>query len=280
MDQTLDNTEKISVQDNQDDSHTDADASVYEARAREMDWKPKEQFKGDPSKWIDAKAYVERAETVLPVVKGLLRKTREELEEVKKAAQNWVELNKADTARRETEWKAKLSEAIQSKKDAIAQGDGDKVIEAEATIDDLKASKPQPQKEAPKVDPVFTAWKAENPWYGTDRKRTLKANVIGADLSADDPETGAPGLRGRVLYDAVLKEMEEQEQAAQGTARAGPQRAGKAAAIVKGDKSYENLKPEFREKCDTQFKYFGSKGTPEAWRKSWISQATDDMFRS
>ena len=30
-----------------------------EARAREMGWKPQEEFHGDPSRWVDAEAYVE-----------------------------------------------------------------------------------------------------------------------------------------------------------------------------------------------------------------------------
>ncbi len=268
----VDNTETTSVQDSQDDSQSDTDAG-HEAKAREMGWKPKEQFKGDESKWIDAKSYVERGETVLPIVKAQLRKTQDELEEVKKAALAWTAHTEAAAKREVGEWKAKYDAAIQSKKDAIAQGDGEKVIEAEAAIDDLKASKPQPQKETPKVHPDFAAWKAENPWYQTDEERTLQANLIGARLAAQ-------GLQGRKLFDAVNEKLAEFEKMASGTARAGAQRGGKPSAETKGVKSYENLKPEMRAECDRQFKHFGGKGTPEAWRARWISQADDTMFRS
>lgn len=33
----------------------------HETKAREMGWTPKEEFKGDPDKWVDAKDWVERA---------------------------------------------------------------------------------------------------------------------------------------------------------------------------------------------------------------------------
>lgn len=273
MDQAIDSGENTSVQGGQDASQTETDAKSYEAKAREMGWKPEEQFKGDKSKWIDAKSYVERGETVLPIVQAQLRKTREELEEVRKTAQEWVEFNKADTARREAEWKVQLDAAIQSRKDAIAQGDGDKVVEAEAQIDELKASKPQSKKEAATVHPDFAAWRAENEWYGTDKKRTLQANMIGADLAAE-------GLRGRELFDAVNVKLAEFDEMAQGKARGGPQRGGRPANETRGAKVYENLKPEFRDACDRAFKHFGGKSKPEDFRKTWTSQASDDMFRS
>lgn len=266
MEQTVDTSETTSVQDDKVERN-------YEAEASKMGWQPEEKFKGDKSKWVDAKSFVERGEEVLPIVKAELRKTREELAEFRKTADEFAAFNKAAHEREKREWETKLREATQAKKEAITQGDGDKVIEAEATIDTLKANRPEPQKEVQKLDPEFKSWLDENEWYGKDKTRTMQANVIGLSLAEG-------GLRGRALYDAVSEKLVEFDQKESGTTRTGPQRGGKVAAATKGQRTYENLKQEAKEQCDRQYKYFGGKGTEEAWRKTWTSRADDELFRS
>lgn len=264
MDQTLDTKENESVKHGEERN--------FEAEASKMGWVPQEKFRGDPQRWVDAKTFVARGEEVLPIVKAQLRETRAELDEVKKAAVEWQKLNEAATERQVGEWKAKYEEAIRTKKEAIAEGDGDKFTAAEATQRELEATRPQPKTEAKQVDPEFKSWLDENPWYATDRTKRLKADLIGADLLQD-------GLRGRALYDAVATRMQDEERASTGTQRTGAQRGGRTAAATKGGRTYQNLKPEFREQCDRSFKAFGGKGKPEQWQESWLSKATEDMFQ-
>jgi hypothetical protein len=45
-----------------------------ETRAKSMGWIPKEEFKGDESNWRPANEFVERAETLLPIVKATSKK--------------------------------------------------------------------------------------------------------------------------------------------------------------------------------------------------------------
>src|SRR6478752_6584298 len=47
----------------------------FEAEAKEHGWTAKEDFKGDPARWVDAKTFVEKADEVMP----LLRKKTEVL---------------------------------------------------------------------------------------------------------------------------------------------------------------------------------------------------------
>lgn len=266
MEETLDTNENASVK-NEGERN-------YEAEASKMGWVPQEKFRGDPERWVDAASFVKRGEEVLPIVKAQLRETRAELDEVKKAATEWQRMQEQDYARREVEWKAQLEQARQDRKDAVAQGDGEKFEAAETAVRELETAKPKdPKADAPKgPDPEFKAWLDENPWYASDRKLRLKADLIGADLVQD-------GLRGRALYDAVKAKLDESEQASTGTTRSGPQRGGRTAASTKGARTYENLKPEFRAECDRSFKHFGGKGKPEQWRESWLSKATEEMFQ-
>jgi hypothetical protein len=266
MDTTVDNDANASVKDTEDRN--------YEAEASKMGWKPETEFKGDKAKWIDAKSFVARGEEVLPIVKAELKKTRAELDEFRKTAQEFAAFNEAAREREVSEWKAKYEEAVRSKSEAITQGDGAAAIEADAKLEELKANRPEPKKEVLKPDPEFSAWHADNDWYGKDDERTLQANLIAASISKKQ------GLKGRALYDAVSEKLGEFEAVASGKARTGSQRGGKVAAETKGARTYENLKPEFREQCDRQFKFFGGKGTEEAWRKSWVSKADNELFRS
>ena len=261
MDQTIDTQESPPVNTTVASGETN-----FEAEARRTKWVPKEEYPGDPQKWVDAETWVKRGD-----LKHQLRQTQRELEEVKQAAQEWKKFNEQATQREVAEWKAKYEEAIQAKKQALSENDGDKFIEAEATQRRLESERPQPKQEV-KEDPEFAAWKAENAWYGTDKAKTMKAMLIGTDLVNE-------GLRGKALYEKVSERLAEHEKEMAGS-RPSPQRAGKPTVIAKGVRSYDNLLPEHQQNCDRQYKYFAEgKTTPEAWRKNWVQQASENMFR-
>jgi hypothetical protein len=261
MGEALDTAESTSVK--------DVEGKEHEAEALKLGWVPKEKFRGNPERWVDAKAYVDRGNEVLPIVKAQLRKTEAELEEFKKTSAEWRTFSEAHTERQVNEWKAKYEEAVRDKSAALTQGDGEKFVEAEARQKQLEAEKPQPPKtEATKgPDPEFKAWLDENPWYVSDRKKRLKADLIGADLVQD-------GLRGRALYDAVKERLEELEQDSTGTTRSGPQRGGRTAASTKGARTYENLKPDYKDACDRFVKTMGVK------QADYVAKCDEDAFRS
>ena len=54
------------------------EVAEVETRALAMGWQPKEQFKGDPSKWRPAEEYVQRGEELLPIVQASERRLRQE----------------------------------------------------------------------------------------------------------------------------------------------------------------------------------------------------------
>ena len=54
----------------------------YEAEARDMGHIPKEEFKGNPDQWVDAKTFVERGEKFLPIVKSQLKQSEGKVTEL------------------------------------------------------------------------------------------------------------------------------------------------------------------------------------------------------
>ena len=54
-----------------------------ETKAREMGWKPLEEFKGNPDNWRDAEVFVERGEEILPIVRKDNEKLRAEVAQTK-----------------------------------------------------------------------------------------------------------------------------------------------------------------------------------------------------
>ena len=53
----------------------------YEAEAKEMGWVPQDQYHDDPTKWVDAKDFVERGEHILPILRANNKKIKKELSE-------------------------------------------------------------------------------------------------------------------------------------------------------------------------------------------------------
>jgi DNA-directed RNA polymerase len=67
-----------------------------QARALEMGWIPPERYKGDPERFIDADAFVERGETILPIVKKRAEKLEAELAALRGRVSKQDELLKAN----------------------------------------------------------------------------------------------------------------------------------------------------------------------------------------
>jgi hypothetical protein len=56
----------------------------YDAEARSRGWAPEEEFKGDKARWVDAKTFVERTDTMMPLLKADRDRLKRELADIKK----------------------------------------------------------------------------------------------------------------------------------------------------------------------------------------------------
>lgn len=195
--------------------------------AREMGWRPREEFRGDPEKWVDAETFVSRGEHYIPIINADRRKLREKAEELEaglretrdllRASQEAIEELKkyhADDTRRQVE--AARKQLIEQLKEARDSGDVDAELKLQRQLNKaeaaLEAEPPAPSPApaaapAPVKDPDFEAWLAENQWFTTSpRKRGLAMGV--ADEIKSDPAT--KHLTGKAFYQKLSEELEKE----------------------------------------------------------------------
>lgn len=282
----------------QETENTEAPAPTHEALARSMGWKPLEEFRGDPEKWVEASEFVSRSEHYLPLIKKDRDRLRAQLEATERrvnemaaalsasqeAISAFKEYQSAETKRQVERARKELVEQLRAARDS-----GDVELEAEAIggLAKIDAAKPTPTPPAPpapapspQTDPEFLAWKADNPWFETDKRKTALAAAIAQELRAD-PET--KNLYGRAFYDRVSEEVlgyTKPAASAPAPSPAAPRVASSrpAGGTSRVAKSYSDLPAEAREACDS----FASKlvGPGRAYKTldDWRAHYTKQYF--
>ena len=190
-----------------------------EERAKIMGWVPKEDFKGDPERWTSAEDYVERADTIMPIMKATMNKYEKTIEsqsgELKANKKDIAELR--ETMRKLATTNQKVSEHAYNKaletirkeqEQAITDGDGEKFHRLEKDKDDLMNNKPEPvEVQSPPPDtatnPEYQAWVADNPWYEDNPKLRKYADSVVYGKAQ------MTGKTGRELMDLLVEEVKE-----------------------------------------------------------------------
>ena len=147
------------------------------AKAEDMGWTPKDQFKGDPSKWLPAAEFVRRGEEFVPFLKATNKKLDAKVHKLESTVAKLAEHN-AKTDERAYEralrdLKAELATAAQS-------GDAEAVDQITDEIADLKTAKAAPRDT---FEDTFNAWKADNAWYDNDPDLQAYAFGVGQELA-------------------------------------------------------------------------------------------------
>jgi cytochrome c556 len=248
------------------DVNVEAQTKATEKEARLLGWVPKEDFR-DGDAWVDAETFVKRGKEINPILRKnneiLLKKLEQatgEIAEVKKAAKEFEKFQKDQAERKVKEITNQLAVLKESRKDAITSGDGEAVVAIEEQMDELKAEKQttleetkapvvEPQAKTQVLDPLVVAWMDKNEWFGVDRKLTVLANEVGAELNQKNPN-----LRGEAFFDALDDALvaefpekfgkKERANPVEGTTK-GSSRPTSGSA-----KSYKNLPSDAKAACD------------------------------
>lgn len=230
--------------------------SPAEAEARLLGWRPLEEFDGPEDKFRSAEDFLAEGKRI----NGFLRKDLDKLRnEVSRRDQDIAELKQTLSEfaafHRETEKKAyerAKAELLAAKKDAIREGDGDKVVELEEKMEQLRELDPgklAPKAPPPQVDPVFAGWVNENKWFAENAKLRVVANGYGELLRQE-----APGLVGRPFLDEVKRRVAEDFPAAFGNQErnrpAAVAGSGETRERSSGKRGYNDLPPDARTMCD------------------------------
>lgn len=195
----------------------EVDQGDLEARARRMGWRPKDEFRGDPSRWTDAKSFIDKGETELPILRDRyralddrfarteteLKGTRDELKAVKtglddatKVLQEFREFSRKSEERAYLRAKAELEQRMFSASEAA---DVATVRQVKAELDRLEEARPQPEParaatpavekkpDVPPVDPAVQQWIGENEWFNRDTTMRDVAIALHGGLLRDKP---------------------------------------------------------------------------------------------
>lgn len=183
-------------------------------KAKAIGWKPPKEWKGNPPKkgFVKAKEYLERAETVIPIMRSENKKLKDELaetraelkafrEETKTTVANMAKMSKVALDRQRAQLEEKYSAAIDA---ATEVGDKEQVRKLrEAERKDLKefdeAAEEAAEKKTEKgkesvngalpkdVQDTIGHWIGENTWYSSDPEMQAVANAHHGKLLKDKP---------------------------------------------------------------------------------------------
>ena len=108
------------------------------AEAKRQGWVPKEEFTGPEDKWTDAENFVKRGKEI----NAILRKDNEFLKrEVAEMKSTMMEFKKYHEETAKREYEKALNDLRQAKKEAIEAGDGERVLQVEDRMDELKGAR-------------------------------------------------------------------------------------------------------------------------------------------
>lgn len=235
-----------------EEGQTVAEPAVDEetlAEAKRQGWVPEEEFNGPEGKWVDAETFVKKGKEI----NALLRKDNEFLKrEVAEMKSTMIEFKKFHAETEKRAYERAMADLREQKKEAIAAGDGEKVLQVDDAIEDLKTARKEEKAAATpsnQPDPAFLEWADNNPWFGTDKELTDEANLIGAVVKQQKPH-----LAGSDFLDEVtkrVKKMYPEKFTNANRNRPNPVEGTTApkATNSRGAKGFNDLPPEAKAAC-------------------------------
>jgi len=253
-----------------DDATVQADAqqheaSEYESQARQLGWVPKDEFRGDPNTWKNAKDFVEHGERTLPILrdnlKTMLKKqehTEKELAQLRSTLEKLNLYHQKNVERVQEQerkrYESRLKRIKEEKLKAAADGDTSAYTELDMEEDELRANEPRPQDAPAGPTPEYTEWLPENPWYDPaseafDETMAKRAELIGKIYMAEHPRAGLKSMfkhitkEVKALYPDRFENPERKKAAAVDS-------SNKSGPSPRTGKSYHDLPPEDKKVCD------------------------------
>lgn len=245
----------------------------YDAEARQHGWTPKEEFRGDPARWVDAETFVKRADEVMPLLKkkadaqakeiaGLKRDIRQASAHFEKAEQRAYERAIAD---------------IEKRMEAAAEvGD---VAGVKAASKEMRELSSEAKSDAPgdnlelRAQEAEIEWREKNPWFDKGGIMADYAVVQSRKFAhlAKDMDPAA-------YYDMITEKVREKfgdklDQAVEPAPR-------KAAVAVEGvgtnrgngrQKGWADMDPEARRT---------GQAMADRWVKSGLLKTRDDFLKT
>lgn len=163
------------------DTPAQPEFSDAEKRALAQGWVPKDQYQGT-GKWRDADEFLDRGE--------LFSKIDEQNRRLRSQEMTLTQLKQHYKAVRETEYKRAIQSLRNEKAEAVASGDGARVVEIDDQIDATKAEQARIEAvalaqpvEPSQPHPAFLAWRNRNNWYDNNKAMRIFADNVGQEMA-------------------------------------------------------------------------------------------------
>lgn len=167
-----------------EDTGNEAQYTEVEQRALEMGWRPKTDFEGDESDFIDAKEFVQR--------KPLYDKISHQSKQLKNLTSAIEALKVHNGKVQEAAYQKAIKDIREQRSLALRDGEFEKF---EQLDDELRSAEKQVEiireefskpivKEEQEIHPTFSSWLNQNPWYQSTKYMRDFADDVGKELAA------------------------------------------------------------------------------------------------
>ena len=179
-----------------------------ETLAKEMGWRPKEDFNGDDADYVDATAYIKKGQDIQDSMRKSLKDQKRQLSDMSGSLADLKTHNERVFKAEVANLKKELTSLRAEKEEAITDGDVKKVNEIDERIETVKESitpieKTQQRSEPQQPDgtPEFKKWLKGNQWYNDDDEMAQYADEIATE------HKGASFQRIATLVDKKVREI-------------------------------------------------------------------------
>lgn len=210
-----------------------------EERARAVGWVPKEEFRGDETRWVDAQAFLHRAEEVMPILRknnvelhSKLSATEQRLQRIAEENETMRKTLGALEAARNEDLETRGEEARQSLlreiKAAREADDIDAELDATDRLTRLNAAERPSGGEGergldrgaggdagerrfvmpPETQQLMRDWLAENPWTAKPSMIAF-ADGVAKEILDEHRANGTTAPKGREFLDLVTSRVEK-----------------------------------------------------------------------
>lgn len=144
----------------------------FDTEARNLGWRPKDEFPGNPAQWVDAETFIVRGETMTPFIKKENARLKRELDSIKKDLRRATTHFEGAEKRAFDRAKSELETRIEA---AIEVGDLEAGRAALKEMDELKpiADAPAGKHSLEEAQEAYDDFRDAHPWYD-------KANLASA----------------------------------------------------------------------------------------------------
>jgi len=175
----------------------------FEARARGMGWRPRNEWTGPDYRWVDAKTFVERGERIIPVQRernaALEKRIQEQQGQISEMRDMMAQQIERTRRAEQIGYKRAMRELEAQKAEAVRNADPVAVARVDEQIRDMgpdplleqrvQQPAPQPQQQQNTPDPIVVDWVDDNPWVTQNPAAWDMAVVTLNRVRAERPRT-------------------------------------------------------------------------------------------